>query len=72
MLAVSFTLATARDLAYLVAIAGFVVYLAYRYMRMRVWHAILCTIFGFLLAATSAAPQINHLLTTLVQWLQRP
>ena len=54
----------------LVAIAGFVVYLAYRYMGMRVWHAILCAIFGFLLGETAAAPQINHLLVVLVQWLQ--
>ena len=56
----------------LVAIAGFAVYLAYRYMGMRVWHAILCAIFGFLLAATAAAPQISHLITALVHWLQRP
>jgi hypothetical protein len=56
----------------LVAIAGFVVYVAYRYTGMRVWHAILCTIFGFLLGETAAAPQINHLLVVLVQWLQRP
>lgn len=56
----------------LVAIAGFIVYVAYRYLGMRVWHAIACTIFGFLLGATSAAPQINHLITTVLQWLQRP
>ena len=56
----------------LVAIAGFVVYVAYRHMGMRVWHAIVCTIFGFLLGATPAAPQINHLLMTIAQWLQRP
>ena len=56
----------------LVAIAGFVVFLAYRYMGMRVWHAIICTIFGFLLGATSAAPQINLLLGAIVQWLSRP
>lgn len=56
----------------LVAIAGFVVYLAYRYMGMRVWHAIICTIFGFLLGATSAAPQISQLLAAIVQWLSRP
>lgn len=56
----------------LVAIAGFAVYLAYRYMGMRVWHAIACTVFGFLLAATTAAPQINHLITAVTHWLQRP
>lgn len=54
----------------LVAIAGLAVYLAYRYMGMRVWHAIACTVFGFLLAATTAAPQINHLIAAIAQWLQ--
>ena len=44
-----------------VAIAGLVVYLAYRYMGLRVWHAIVALIFGFLLAATSAAPEIRNL-----------
>ena len=56
----------------LVAIAGAVVYLANRYMGMRAWHAVICAIFGFLLGTTSAAPQINHLLTAIVQWLSRP
>jgi hypothetical protein len=54
----------------LVAITGIIVFLAYRYMGLRVWHAIVSLIFGFLLAATSAAPQISHLLTAIVQWLQ--
>lgn len=54
----------------LVFIAGLAVYVAYRYMGMRVWHAIACTFFGFLLAATTAAPQINHLIAAIVQWLQ--
>lgn len=56
----------------LVIIAGFLVYFAYRYMGMRVSHAILCTLFGFLLAATTAAPQISHLISSIAQWLQRP
>jgi hypothetical protein len=56
----------------LVAIAGFGVYIVYRYMGMRVWHAILCTLFGFLLAATTAAPQINHLVAEFAKWLQHP
>jgi hypothetical protein len=54
-----------------VAVAGFAVYVAYR-LGMRVWHAIVCAIFGFLLGATPAAPQITHLLMTITQWLQRP
>ena len=49
----------------LIAIAGLVVYLAYRYMGLRVWHAIVALILGFLLAATSAAPEIRNLLAGL-------
>lgn len=56
----------------LVTIAGLAVFVAYRYTGMRIWHAIACTIFGFLLAATTAAPQISHLIAALTQWLQRP
>jgi hypothetical protein len=55
----------------LVVIAGLVVFLAHRYMGLRIWHAITCTIFGFLLAATTAAPQISHLIAAIVHWLQR-
>jgi hypothetical protein len=56
----------------LVALAGAAVYLAWRYMGLRVWQAILCLVFGFLLAATTAAPQIHALITGLVQWLSKP
>jgi hypothetical protein len=56
----------------LVAIAALIVYLAYRYMGLRIWHAIACLILGFLLAATAAAPEIRNLLNGLIQWLQRP
>jgi uncharacterized protein YybS (DUF2232 family) len=56
----------------LVAIAALIVYLAYRYMGLRIWHAVACLILGFLLAATAAAPEIRNLLDSLTQWLQRP
>jgi hypothetical protein len=56
----------------LVVIVALIVYLAYRYMGLRVWHAIACLILGFLLAATAAAPEIRNLLNGLIQWLQRP
>jgi hypothetical protein len=56
----------------LVAIIALIVYLAYRYMGLRIWHAIACLILGFLLAATAAAPEIRNLLDGLIQWLQRP
>jgi hypothetical protein len=56
----------------LVALAGIAIYLAWRFMGLRIWQAILCLIFGFLLAATTAAPQIHTLITGLVQWLTKP
>lgn len=51
-----------------VAIVGLVVFIAYRYMGLRIWHALACLVCGFLLAATSAAPQINHVLSAIVAW----
>jgi hypothetical protein len=53
----------------LVAILGVAVFVAYRYMGLRVWQAILCLLFGFLLAASTAAPHIRDAITTVVQWL---
>lgn len=56
----------------LVAIFGVILFLAYRYAGMRAWHAIVALIFGFLLAATTAAPEISNLLSGLVAWLNKP
>lgn len=55
-----------------VLLVGAVIYVAYRYMGLRVWQAIVCLIFGFLLAATTAAPEIRALITAIVGWLSRP
>ena len=54
----------------LVVVFGILVYVAYRYMGLRFWHAVVVLIFGFLLAATSAAPQIRSVLAGIVQWFQ--
>ena len=53
----------------LIALVAIVGYVAYRHMGLRAWHAIVCALLGFLLAATSAAPQIRSVLAGLVQWL---
>jgi hypothetical protein len=47
-----------------------VVYVAYRHMGLKVWHALVCLILGFLLASTGAAPQINSVLSGLVHQAQ--
>jgi hypothetical protein len=54
----------------LIALVALVAYLAYRHMGLRAWHAIVCALLGFLLAATSAAPQIRSFIAGIVQWLQ--
>jgi hypothetical protein len=47
-----------------------VVYVAYRHMGLKAWHAIACLILGFLLASTGAAPQINSLISGIVHQAQ--
>jgi hypothetical protein len=54
----------------LVLVIGVVVYVCYRYLGLRVWHLLVCLLLGFLLAATSAAPQIRGVLAAIVAWLQ--
>jgi hypothetical protein len=51
----------------LVALLGVAVFLAWRYMGLRIWQVIVCLLFGFFLAATTAAPEIHHLVTAIVR-----
>jgi hypothetical protein len=51
----------------LVALAAALVWAAWRYMGLRVWHLVLCLLLGFLLAATSAAPEINNVVTGIIR-----
>jgi hypothetical protein len=53
-------------LVVLVAVATFI---AWRFMGLRVWQLILCLLLGFLLAATSAAPEINQIVVGVVHAL---
>jgi hypothetical protein len=53
----------------LLTLMAIAVYVAYRHMGLKVWHAVVCLILGFLLASTGAAPQINNVLTDVVRWL---
>jgi hypothetical protein len=50
----------------LVFLIGIVAWICYRYMGLRLWHLLVCMLLGFLLAATSLAPEIQNLLNTLV------
>ncbi|MEU5879462.1 hypothetical protein [Spirillospora sp. NPDC047279] len=55
----------------LVAILGAVVWLAWRYMGLRMWHAVLALLFGFFLAATSAAPEIRRIVAAVIRALDQ-
>ncbi len=50
----------------LVLVIGVIVYICYRYMGLRVWHLAVCLLLGFLLAATSAAPEIQNVINSLI------
>lgn len=56
----------------LIVLVAIVVYIAYRFLGLRMWHAILAAILGFLLAATSAAPAIQNFLDSLTQSINKP
>jgi hypothetical protein len=53
----------------LVVILAAVALVAWRYMGLKVWQAVLCVLLGFFVAATTAAPEIRQLVTAIVQWL---
>jgi hypothetical protein len=50
----------------IVAIVAIVAYLCYRFLGLRLWHLLVCLILGFLLAATSYAPEMQTLLNTIL------
>jgi hypothetical protein len=54
----------------LLALMAIAVYVAYRHLGLRVWHALVCVALGFLLASTGAAPQIGSLISGAVHWAQ--
>jgi len=53
----------------LVLILGAAVAVAWRYTGLRPWQAVLCILFGFYLAQTTAAPAVQHLISSLVNAL---
>lgn len=53
----------------LVVILGALVWVVWRFMGLRTWQAVLCLLLGFLLAATSAAPEISRLVTGIARSL---
>jgi len=50
----------------LVAVIGIVACICYRYMGLKLWHLLVCLLLGFLIAATSAAPEIQTVLNAIL------
>ena len=50
----------------LVLLLGIAVWLLYRYAGLKFWHAAVCVLFGFFLATTTAAPEIRHLIRSIL------
>lgn len=54
----------------LVAVLGVGVWFAWRYAGLRASHVLVCLLFGFFLAATSAAPEIRRVVSALLTLTQ--
>lgn len=53
----------------LVVLLAVVVFIAWRFLGLRLWHAVVCLVCGFLLAATALAPDIRRMLSAALSWL---
>lgn len=53
----------------LVLVFGALVFIAWRYLGLRWWHALITVLFGFLLAATTLAPDIRAALRAALSWI---
>ena len=50
----------------IVPLLGIAVWLLYRYAGLKAWHAVVCVLFGFFLATTTAAPAIRHMVRSIL------
>ena len=53
----------------LVLVLGIAVWALHKYNGMKVWHGLLCVLFGFYLASSSLAPEINTTMTAIIHAL---
>lgn len=51
----------------LVLVLAIAVWLLHKYGGLKVWHGIVCILFGFYLASSSLAPEINTTLTAMIR-----
>ncbi len=53
----------------LVLVLGVMVWLLHRYAGLKIWHGVICVLFGFFLATTSFAPEIRTTVTAIIHAL---
>ena len=53
----------------LIALLGASVWALYRFAAMKVWHGLVCTLFGFYLASGSIAPEIRTTVASIIHAL---
>ena len=53
----------------LTALLAVAVWLLYRYAGLKIWHGLVCALFGFYLASSSIAPEIRTTVTSIVHAL---
>jgi hypothetical protein len=53
----------------LVLILAVAVYLLHKYGGLKVWHGLVCVLFGFYLASSSLAPEIRTTVTAIIRAL---
>lgn len=53
----------------LVVLLGVAVVLAVRFLKLRLWMALVCAVFGYLMATTTLAPEIDRALRAFWDWI---
>jgi hypothetical protein len=53
----------------LVLVLGIAVWVLHKYAGMKVWHGVICVLFGFYLATSTLAPEIRTTLTAIIHAL---
>jgi hypothetical protein len=52
-----------------VGVLGIAVWLLHKYAGLKVWHDVICVLFGFYLATSTLAPEIRTTVTTIIRAL---
>ena len=53
----------------LVLVLGIAVWVLHKYAGLKVWHGLICVLFGFYLATSTLAPEIRTTLTAIIHAL---